>query len=87
MLEHDSENRSIYAMCAVNPSRVSTTFSDVALHEVVDNVASRTTSLLEIVNYNVEVSLTFMTAIHFNFLCIYRVNNMSALENSSLCRL
>ena len=46
-------------MCAVNPSRVSTTFSDAALHEVVDNIAPHTASLLEIVNYNVEVSLTF----------------------------
>ena len=56
---HDSENRSNYAMCAVNPSRVSTTFSDAALHEVVDNIAPHTASLLEIVTYNVEVSLTF----------------------------
>ena len=86
-VECDSENHSNYAMCTINSSRVSTTFSDVALHGVVDSIATRTASLLEIVNYNVEVSLTFMTAIHFNLLCIYRVNNMSVLENSSLCRL
>ena len=86
-VERDPENRSNYAICAINPSQVSTTFSDAALCEVVDSIATRTTSLLEIVNYNAEVSLTFMTAIHFDFLCIYRVNNMSALENSSLCRL
>ena len=89
-VERDSENRSNYAMCAVNPSRVSTTFSDAALHEVVDSIATHmghTASLLEIVNYNVEVNLTFLTAIHLDFLCIYRVNNMSVLENSSLCRL
>ena len=89
-VERDSENRSNYAMCAVNPSRVSTTFSDAALREVVDSIATHmghTASLLEIVNYNVEVSLTFLTAIHLDFLCIYRVNNMSVLENSSLCRL
>jgi hypothetical protein len=46
-----------YAMCAVNPSRVPPTFSDVALCEVVDSIAARTASLLEIVNYNVEVVL------------------------------
>ena len=91
-VEHDSENRSNYAMCAVNPSRVSTTFSDAALCDFfffffVDSIATHTASLLEIVNYNVKVILTFMTAIHFDFLCIYRVNNMSALENSLLCRL
>jgi len=86
-VEHDSENRSNYAMCAVNPSRVSTTFSDAALREVVDSIATRIASLLEIVNYNVEVSLTFLTAIHLNFLWICRVNNMSVPENSSLCRL
>jgi hypothetical protein len=45
-------------MCAVNPSRISKTFSDAALHEVVDSIAARTGTLLEIVNYNVEVSTT-----------------------------
>ena len=57
-VECDSENR--------NPSRVSPTFSDVALREVVDSIATHTTSLLEIVNYNVEVSLVFLTMIHSN---------------------
>jgi hypothetical protein len=86
-VERDSENRSNYAMCAVNPSRISSMFSDAALREVVDSIATRTSSLLEIVNYNVEVSLTLLSVIHPDFLCIYRVNNMSAPENSSLCRL
>jgi fatty acid synthase subunit beta len=69
-------------MCVVNPSR-STTFSDAALGEVVNSIATRTASLLEIVNYNVDISLTFkfLTAIRLDFLlCIYRVNNMSAGE-------
>ena len=88
-VERDSENRSNYAMRVVNPNRVSPTFSDAALREVVDSIATRIASLLEIVNYNlnVEVSLVFLTAIHLDFLCIYRVNNMSVPENSSLCRL
>jgi fatty acid synthase subunit alpha len=36
------------AMCAVNPSRVSPAFSDAALREVVDSIATRTASLLEV---------------------------------------
>lgn len=55
-VERDSENRSNYAMCAVNPSRISPSFSDAALREVVETIATLTTSLLEIVNYNVEVN-------------------------------
>lgn len=54
-VERDSENRSNYAMCAVNPSRISPTFSDAALREVVDMISTSSGSLLEIVNYNVEV--------------------------------
>ena len=54
-VERDSQNRSNYAMCAVNPSRISKTFNDAALREVVDNIASKTGCLLEIVNFNVEV--------------------------------
>lgn len=55
-VERDSENRSNYAMCAVNPSRISKTFTDAALREVVDTIAFKSSALLEIVNYNVEVS-------------------------------
>ncbi|KAF8206176.1 fatty acid synthase [Mycena galopus ATCC 62051] len=53
-VERDSENRSNYAMCAVNPSRISKTFTDAALREVVDSITTSTGTLLEIVNYNVE---------------------------------
>ncbi|THV02954.1 hypothetical protein K435DRAFT_852388 [Dendrothele bispora CBS 962.96] len=53
-VERDSEGRSNYAMCTVNPSRISMTFSDAALREVVDTVAAKTGALLEIVNFNVE---------------------------------
>ena len=86
-VERDSENRSNYAMCAVNSSRVSPTFSDVALREVVDSIATHTASLLRIVSYNVGVGLSFLTAIHLDYLCINRVNNMSVPENSLLYRL
>ena len=55
-VERDARNRSNYAMCAVNPSRISSTFNDAALREVVDCIASKGNILLEIVNFNVEVS-------------------------------
>ena len=56
-VERDAHNRSNYAMCAVNPSRISKTFNDAALREVVDDIAQRTGTLLAIVNFNVEASI------------------------------
>ncbi|KAF7965824.1 hypothetical protein HWV62_41719, partial [Athelia sp. TMB] len=53
-VERDASGRSNYAMCAVNPSRISPDFTDAALREVVDTISTRTNTLLEIVNYNVE---------------------------------
>ncbi|KAI5794515.1 acyl transferase domain-containing protein [Peziza echinospora] len=52
-VERDESGRSNYSMCAVNPSRVSSTFSEQALQYVVDNIAGETGWLLEVVNYNV----------------------------------
>ena len=67
-VERESENRANYAMCAVNPSRISPTFSDAALREVVDTIATLSGSLLEIVNYNVEVfGISFLICIIFSF--------------------
>ena len=76
-IEWDSKNRSNYAMCAVNPSRVSKTFSDAALREVIDSIATLTGTLLEIVNYNVEVRhiLPLKLLYHSNN------SNMSALAS------
>ena len=83
-VERDAHNRSNYAMCAVNPSRISKTFSETALREVVDTIATRTSTLLEIVNYNVEVSITqFLRTL---LTCNCRVNNMFVLESSWLFR-
>lgn len=80
-VERDEQNRSNYAMCAVNPSRISKTFNDAALREVVDSIAHCTGLLLEIVNFNVEVRgfdrLVFDLYTHRAF----RVNNMFAPEN------
>ncbi|KKY19773.1 putative fatty acid synthase beta subunit dehydratase [Phaeomoniella chlamydospora] len=52
-VERDEQGRSNYSMAAVNPSRISKTFSEDALQYVVNNVAETTGWLLEIVNYNV----------------------------------
>jgi fatty acid synthase subunit beta len=53
-VERDEQGRSNYSMCAVNPSRISKTFTEQALQYVVENIAETTTWLLEIVNLNVE---------------------------------
>jgi fatty acid synthase subunit beta len=42
-------------MRAVKPSRISKTFMDAALREVIDSIAVHAGTLVEIVNYNVEV--------------------------------
>ncbi|KAL1956696.1 hypothetical protein VTO42DRAFT_6946 [Malbranchea cinnamomea] len=52
-VERDEQGRSNYGMCAVNPSRVSKTFTEQALQYVVENISEETNWLLEIVNYNV----------------------------------
>ncbi|KAF8453682.1 fatty acid synthase beta subunit dehydratase [Terfezia claveryi] len=52
-VERDEQGRSNYSMCAVNPSRVSSTFSEPALQFVIDNISGETGWLLEVVNYNV----------------------------------
>lgn len=49
----DAQGRSNYSMCAVNPSRVSPTFSETALRLVVSECSQITGWLLEIVNFNV----------------------------------
>jgi hypothetical protein len=56
-VEQDSENCSNHTMCAINPGHIPKTFTDAALREVVDSIAGRTDTLLEIVEYNFEVSL------------------------------
>jgi malonyl CoA-acyl carrier protein transacylase len=57
-VEHNSQNRSNYAMRAVNPSRISKTFNEAALREVVEIIGRRSDTLIEIVNYNVDVCAT-----------------------------
>ncbi|KAF8199703.1 fatty acid synthase [Pholiota molesta] len=92
-VERDSENRSNYAMCAVNPSRISPTFSDAALREVVDSIATVSGSLLEIVNYNVEgqqyvcagelIALQTMTNV-LNYLKVQKIDITKLTETFSV---
>jgi fatty acid synthase subunit alpha len=80
-IERDSENRSNYAMCAVNSSCISKTLSDATLREVV-SIAATTGPLLEIVNYNVEVSLySFIHVYSSAYSRFYRGNDMFVLVN------
>ena len=79
-VERDEHNRSNYAMCAVNPSRISKTFDDSSLREVVDSISRNTGLLLEIVNYNVEVKRLSLIVLHC-IKIIHRVNNTFVLEN------
>ena len=51
-VERDEQSLSSYAMCAVNPSRVSKTFDDAALREVVDTISN-------VGDFNVEVRSQF----------------------------
>ncbi|KAK7446755.1 fatty acid synthase alpha subunit Lsd1 [Stygiomarasmius scandens] len=69
-VEHDAEGRSNYAMCAVNPSCISKRFSDAALREVVDTIAATISSLLEIVNFNVENHRTCLLR-NFGFYSVF----------------
>ncbi|KAF8638240.1 hypothetical protein AX17_002262 [Amanita inopinata Kibby_2008] len=92
-VERDAQNRSNYAMCAVNPSRVHKTFSDAALREVVDSISVLTGSLLEIVNYNVEgqqyvcagelVALQTLTNV-LNYLKVQKVDFAQLTDQFSL---
>ncbi|KAJ3214628.1 3-oxoacyl-[acyl-carrier-protein] synthase [Dinochytrium kinnereticum] len=50
----DSEGRSDYGMCAVNPIRVGPTLGEQALRFIVTAIARRSNNLIEIVNFNVE---------------------------------
>lgn len=92
-VERDALNRSNYAMCAVNPSRISPTFTDQALREVVDSISTTTSTLLEIVNFNVEgqqyvcagelLALQTLTNV-LNFLKIQKIDIAKLTETYSI---
>lgn len=52
-VQRDAEGKSQYAMMAVNPSRVSKTFNEAALREIVDAISKQKDCLVQIVNLNV----------------------------------
>jgi fatty acid synthase subunit beta len=59
-VQQDSQGATQYSMCAVNPTRVSKTFSQDDLKWCVTEIAQQTRGLLEIVNYNV---------LHLQYVC------------------
>ncbi|CAD6885141.1 unnamed protein product [Tilletia caries] len=52
-VQRDEEGRSNYGMMACNPSRISPTFTEAALHEVIETVSRVSNRLLQTVNMNV----------------------------------
>jgi len=82
--EWDSGNRLSYATCAANPSQISPwpSFSGAALPEVAETIAALAT-LLEIANYNVEVTSSKQITYCIMF-CVLtlpsRASNTSVLE-------
>ena len=92
-VERDEQNRSKYAMAAINPSRIGKSFSDAALREVVDTISKRCQVLLEIVNFNVEgqqyvtagelVALQTLTNV-LNFLKVQKIDIAHLQQTMSL---
>ena len=71
----DAAGRSNYAMCAVNPSRISRSFSEPALHYVCEVISDTTGWLLEIVNLNVH---------HMQYVCagdLRALHTLTAVTN------
>jgi malonyl CoA-acyl carrier protein transacylase len=62
-VERDEQGQSNYAMCAINPSHIGKTFNGAAHCEIINTISNGRDCLLEIVNFNVEVSrqLFFMS--------------------------
>ncbi|KAG5456450.1 MAG: hypothetical protein BJ554DRAFT_3810, partial [Olpidium bornovanus] len=68
----DALGRSVYGMCAVNPSRMGRIFGQQALKLVVDVIRRHSGKLLEIVNYNVE-NIQYVVAGELSNLGVLRV--------------
>ena len=80
-VERDEQGRSNYSMCAVNPSRISKTFTEQALQYVVENISEQTGWLLEIVNYNV-ANMQYVAAGDLRALdCLANVLNYLKAQN------
>lgn len=82
-VERDEQGRSNYGMCAVNPSRISQTFSEQALQYVVANISEDTTWLLEIVNFNV-ANMQYVCAGDVSFPFLFTVLSLANRLSSAL---
>lgn len=65
-VQQDTLGATQYSMCAVNPTRVSKSFSQDDLNWCVAEIARQTGGLLEVVNYNV---------LHLQYVCAGDVSN------------
>jgi len=74
-------------MSAVNPSRISKTFNEATLPEVVEIVGRRTDTLLEIVNYNVDVCISLLVTLHQLTPAFSRDHNTSRWATFWRCKL
>ena len=74
-VQQDPQGATQYSMCAVNPTRVSKTFSQDDLKWCVAEIARQTGGLLEIVNYNV---------LHLQYVCAGDVSNSLVFSPFSL---
>ncbi|KAK9765807.1 fatty acid synthase alpha subunit Lsd1 [Basidiobolus ranarum] len=83
-VERDSQGRSNYGMCAVNPSRIGKTFDDIALRYVVDAIAHQSNGLLEIVNFNVENQQYVVSGELSNLDSLANVLNFLKIQNIDL---
>ncbi|KAJ5770018.1 uncharacterized protein N7511_002069 [Penicillium nucicola] len=69
-VQQDSQGATQYSMCAVNPTRVSKTFTQNDLTWCVAEIARQTGGLLEIVNYNVS---------HLQYVCAGDLRGLATL--------
>ncbi|OGE55204.1 hypothetical protein PENARI_c004G09587 [Penicillium arizonense] len=69
-VQQDPQGATQYSMCAVNPTRVSKTFSQDDLKWCVAEIARQTGGLLEIVNYNV---------LHLQYVCAGDLRGLATL--------
>ncbi|KAJ5964405.1 Fatty acid synthase subunit beta [Penicillium vulpinum] len=79
-VQQDSHGATQYSMCAVNPTRVSKSFSEDDLSWCVTEIAQKAKGLLEIVNYNV-LSLQYVCAGDLRGLA-----TLTELMNALACR-
>jgi malonyl CoA-acyl carrier protein transacylase len=86
-VQRDAEGKSQYAMMAVNPSRVSKTFNEGALREIVDAVSKQKDCLVQIVNLNVSNQQYVCAGELRGLMCLTNVLNLLKVQKIDLVKL